>query len=65
MKNEISGKTVRFSKNVDVHLLIKNVRCSYCGEDYDFNVALDEDNDLSINVCPHTCKSKGEGDERS
>ena len=63
MKNEINGRTVRFNKNVDVNLLIKNVRCSYCGKDYDFNVALDEDNDLSINVCPHTCKYKGEGDE--
>jgi len=65
MKNEMNGKTVRFNKSVDVHLLIKEVKCSCCGKDYEFNVALDESENLSINVCPHKCKSKGEGDERS
>ena len=58
MKNEINGRTVRFNKSVDVHLLIKEVRCSCCGKDYGFDVNLDKDENLTINVHPHTMQHR-------
>ena len=54
--------TIEQKLSVEVEVSVYQVYCD-CGENLDFSVSVDRDNDLIVNVAEHECQNNDDEDE--